>query len=150
MLTVCKYSSTYSQLGDPTAYGNIPPCPAIVSAITQCLQSSQSYGYINACGTTKARMAIAKHHSSHIHWRKMEGTILNQSNDVDAHCVAIDGQENNHMISVSPDDVIVANGVSGALELALTALLDEDTVLLGERCLFSLSLLRSAFHSNFH
>ena len=43
-----------------------------------------------------------------------------------------DGREEE--IEVPPltsDDVIVANGVSGALELALTALLDEDSVLLG-------------------
>lgn len=33
---------------------------------------------------------------------------------------------------VDPEDVIIASGASGALELALTALLDEDTVLLGE------------------
>ena len=32
--------------------------------------------------------------------------------------------------TVLPDDVIVANGCSGALELVLTALLDEDSILL--------------------
>ena len=48
------------------------------------------------------------------------------------HGVATNGREEE--IEVPPltsDDVIVANGVSGALELALTALLDEDSVLLG-------------------
>jgi DNA-binding transcriptional MocR family regulator len=33
---------------------------------------------------------------------------------------------------VTPDDVIIANGVSGALELALSSLLDDDTALLGK------------------
>ncbi len=33
---------------------------------------------------------------------------------------------------MTPDDVIVAGGASGALELALTAILDDGTVLLGE------------------
>lgn len=48
------------------------------------------------------------------------------------HGVATNGREEE--IEVPPltsDDIIVANGVSGALELALTALLDEDSVLLG-------------------
>lgn len=38
-----------------------------------------------------------------------------------------------HGGGVSPDDVIIANGCSGALELALTALLDPGTVLLVPR-----------------
>ena len=111
------------QLGDPTAYGNIPPCPAIISAVTAALQSPGSTaGYVNACGTPEARTAIAKHHS-------------NLMKDDDR---SKDGEEEHEVeeqpkkVDVTPDDVIVANGASGALELALTALLDEDSVLLGE------------------
>ena len=86
------------QLGDPTTYGNMPPCPTIIKAITKTLNSpGMAAGYVNACGTPEARTAIASHHSS------------------------------------SPDDVIVANGASGALELALTALLDEGSILLVPR-----------------
>lgn len=86
------------QLGDPTAYGNIPPCPTIIKAITDTLHThSMAAGYVNACGTPEARAAIAKHHGT------------------------------------TGDNVIVANGASGALELALTALLDEDSVLLVPR-----------------
>lgn len=120
--------NAHIQLGDPTVYGNIPPCPAITAAITTSLQSSMSYGYINACGTLQARIAIAKHHSSHRFQRKMLNEDDNTSggDNIDANCVAADG------LPITPDDVIIANGVSGALELALTALLDEDTVLLGE------------------
>lgn len=85
-------------LGDPTTYGNMPPCPTIIKAITKTLNSpGMAAGYVNACGTPEARTAIASHHSS------------------------------------SPDDVIVANGASGALELALTALLDEGSILLVPR-----------------
>ena len=112
----------HTQLGDPTVYGNIPPCPAIISAITRSLQSSSSYGYVNACGTLEARNAIAKHHSSHEHWSRMHGVATD------------DGRREQNIEVIPPltsDDVIVANGVSGALELALTALLDEDSVLLG-------------------
>lgn len=61
-------------------------------------------GYVNACGTPHARAAIAAHHSKQC-----------------------------SVSSVSPDDVIVANGASGALELALTALLDIGTVILVPR-----------------
>ena len=124
-----KRHSTHAQLGDPTVYGSIPPCPAISSAIIQSLQSSQSYGYINACGTNQARMAIAKHHSSHHRRRGMQRRMFSENDNnngcgnVCDVCVAMGGRENIE-ISVSPDDVIVANGVSGALELALTAFLD--------------------------
>lgn len=91
-------------LGDPTAFGNITPCPAVIDAITKALQSpSMAAGYINACGTPEALAAIAAHHSC---------------------------DEPNTMVRVTPEDVVVANGASGALELALTALLDEDSVLL--------------------
>jgi len=86
-------------LGDPTAYGNIPPCPTIVNAVTRALHSpNMAAGYVNACGTPEARAAIAKYHSTS-----------------------------------SAEDVIVANGASGALELALTALLDEGSILLVPR-----------------
>ena len=103
------------QLGDPTAYGNMPPCPAIISAITKALQSpiTMGAGYINACGSPRARAAIANHHSN---LSKME-----------------DGK---NAVEVSADDVIVANGASGALELALTALHDEGSVLLGKFLLY--------------
>mmetsp|Transcript_13610 Transcript_13610/g.29607 ORF Transcript_13610/g.29607 Transcript_13610/m.29607 type:complete len:556 (-) Transcript_13610:148-1815(-) len=102
-------------LGDPTAYGNLPPCPAIISAITNAIQSpSIAAGYVNACGTPEAREAIAKHHSN---------LVMKDLSEEDDGIVS----------SVRPDDVIVANGSSGALELALTALLDESSVLLVPR-----------------
>lgn len=56
-------------------------------------------GYVNALGTTAAREAIARYHSSKEH-------------------------------TIDADNVIIANGCSGALELALTALLDPGTILL--------------------
>lgn len=61
---------------------------------------------------SQAREAIAKYHS-HQEENKAEGCTIS------------------HTHKVSMDDVIIANGASGALELALTALLDEDSVLLG-------------------
>jgi hypothetical protein len=35
-------------------------------------------------------------------------------------------------VTITPDDIIIANGVSGTLELALSSLLDKNTTLLGE------------------
>ena len=74
-------------------------------------------GYANACGTTEARLAIHKYHYPN-------GNNISSLNDKEDH---------SNVVVTSPDDVIVANGVSHALELALTALLDEDSVLLVPR-----------------
>ena len=97
--------STKPQLGDPTAHNNFPTCQVAVDAIKSSLDSpSMAAGYVNACGTPEARESIASHHS------------FPESNLV-----------------VDPDDVVVASGCSGALELAITALLDEGSVLLVPR-----------------
>jgi tyrosine aminotransferase len=81
-------------------------------------------GYCNACGTAEARNAIHKYH------------YANVNNNTSWRC----REDGSNVVVTSPDDVIVANGVSGALELALTALLDEDSVLLVPRpgfCIYS-------------
>ena len=104
------------QLGDPTAYGNIPPCPVIISAVTQALTSpGMAAGYVNACGTPEAREAIHKYHYPV------------------AAAAAFDDEEVDDIVVTTPDDVIVCSGASGSLEIALTALLDEDSVLLVPR-----------------
>lgn len=73
-----------------------------IKSIVQSLQSPpHAAGYINACGLPAARQAIANFHGKHCH-----GDVL------------------------TLDHVIVASGCSGALELALTALLDEGSILL--------------------
>ena len=41
-------------------------------------------------------------------------------------------EEEGSTMTITPDEVIIANGVCGALELALLSLLDENTTLLGE------------------
>ena len=64
-LGILLSSFNKQQLGDPTAYRNIPPCPVIISAIMEALQSpdmGMAAGYANACGTTEARLAIHKYH----------------------------------------------------------------------------------------
>jgi tyrosine aminotransferase len=71
------------------------------AVVTAALETPHSAGYINACGLPAAREAIAKHHSYPI----------------------AGGQ-------VTADNVIVASGCSGTLELVLTALLDPGTAIL--------------------
>lgn len=82
--------------------GSLPVCKVAIEAAIQAIQSpGHAAGYIPACGTLNARIAIAHYHSPP-----------------------------NATKPISPDQVIVANGCSGALELILTALLDEDSILL--------------------
>ena len=87
-------------LGDPTAY--LEPCPVAVKAVRDAMASHSHCcaGYVNACGTDAARRAVA----SHPHYSCASNTTM----------------------TTLPDQIIVANGCSGALELALTALLDSD------------------------
>jgi tyrosine aminotransferase len=96
---------------------------AIQSALSdQSSSSLSSAGYANACGTLAARMAIAKHHRAGMTTASAEcNKVRNNIDDI--------GVE----VEVTSDDVIIANGVSGALELALTSLLDDDSILLVPR-----------------
>lgn len=94
-------------LGDPTVGSSLPVCTAAMDAIVRAVSmtapgnTNHATGYAPACGTLEARHAIATHH-----------------------------HENYGGPLVSPDHVIVASGCSGTLELVLTALLDEDSILL--------------------
>ena len=76
-------------------------------------------GYVNACGTGDARVAIHKYHYPN------SSTLQKHEGDKE--------EEEELVVTTTPDDVIVANGASGSLEIALTALLDEDSVLLVPR-----------------
>lgn len=76
-------------------------------------------------------MAIAKHHLSGMttasaECNKMESNI----DDTGVDPASFDAAA---VVEVTSDDVIIANGVSGALELALTSLLDDDSILLVPR-----------------
>ena len=88
------------QLGDPTVFGNFAPCPALSTAISSASTNNAGASYVNALGADAARQAIAKFHS------------------------------NDDGVQYRSDDVIIASGCSGTLELVLTALLDPDTILL--------------------
>ena len=103
--TVCLNALTIShsisyQLGDPTVGSDLPACAVAIDAATRAIQSP---GHV--AGYVPAC-----------------GTW-------EARC-AIARHHSFPGDTVSPDDVIVASGCSGALELVLTALLDQDSVLL--------------------
>jgi tyrosine aminotransferase len=99
-------------LGDPTAFGNIRPCPVAISAIVEAVQdpiNGHSASYIDACGLPSARQAIADFHA----------TRINHDNN--------NSNNNQHRIVTSAENVIIANGCSGALELAITACLESNS-----------------------
>jgi len=80
---------------------HIPPCPKAMEAIVRaCLRKPHTTLYTHSFGTLEARRAIASYHS-------------------------IPGYS-----SASPEDVIVTNGCSAALDLALSSILDPGTSLL--------------------
>lgn len=81
-------------MGDPTAFGNLPPCNVAIQAIVEAVQApGHSTSYVDARGLVSARKAISNFHT---------------------------GNPDNY------DNVIIANGCSGALEIAITAILDTE------------------------
>ena len=90
----------FFQLGDPTVGGNLPPCPVAIENVVA--------------------NALKKPH---------EAGYANACGIPEARR-AIADYHSYPEHSITSDNVIVANGCSGALELALTALLDEDMYLL--------------------
>jgi tyrosine aminotransferase len=88
------------QLGDPTVGGNLPPCPQAIQEIIKMVEKSP-----HAAGYVNAC-----------------GT--NPARE------AIATYHSYPQHAIEADNVIVANGCSGALELALTALLDPGTIIL--------------------
>ncbi len=87
-------------MGDPTVSGTLPPCPQAIREIVKAVE-----------------------HGSH---------AAGYVNACGTKCAreAIAAYHSYPQRSIEAEDVIVANGCSGALELALTALLDPGTILL--------------------
>lgn len=90
----------HNQLGDPTVGGNLHPCPVAIQQIVQKVQE-------------KPHLA----------------GYVNACGTPEAR-QAIANYHSYPEHAIGSENVIVANGCSGALELALTALLDPDTILL--------------------
>lgn len=86
--------------GDASASGSLPPCTVAVEAAVKALLSNDHAASYSNACGTNEARLAIAKHHSYSE------------------------------IRVSPDNVIVANGCSGALELALTSLLDPGTTLL--------------------
>lgn len=87
-------------MGDPTVGGNLHPCPAAMEAVVQAV-------------------LYKPHAAGYIH---ACGNLAARQAIADAHSYPTH--------KISHNNVIVASGCSGALELALTALLDPGTAIL--------------------
>jgi tyrosine aminotransferase len=114
------------QLGDPTAFGHVPPCPSGIRALQTCLSSPHPpMGYVSAYGTDEARQAIAHYHKYTLG--------ANAPNDLWTNAGLVPPSytaEDTLATNTDWDSVVVASGCSGALELALTALLNPGDILL--------------------
>ena len=84
-------------------------------------------------------MAIAKHHQT----AEYDNEVGNNIVDIGVDGAAASTAAAAVVVEVTSEDVIIANGVSGAIELALTSLLDDDGVLLVPRPGFPLYKVRS-------
>jgi tyrosine aminotransferase len=88
-------------IGDPTAYGNIKPPLYLVDHMMDVLRCGQHHGYTHSAGMEAARAAVASHFNRSVHGKERTSR-----------------------------DVLLTSGVSGALELALSGLLNEgDNIL---------------------
>ena len=86
-------------------------------------------------------MAIAKHHQTAEYNNEVGNNIVDIGVDGAAASTAAAAAAA-VVVEVTSEDVIIANGVSGAIELALTSLLDDDGVLLVPRPGFPLYKVR--------
>lgn len=101
-------------LGDPTVYGNLCCPPVLIDSVKQSLSDPSANGYIASVGSLPARKAIAEYSR----FTKQEECAGEQTS-----------------FPVSEDDVIIASGCSGAIDLVLTALLNEgDNILVPSPC----------------
>ncbi len=89
-------------IGDPTVFGNLQPPPTALAEMTRLLFEGKSNGYAPSTGTVAARTAIATRYSP-------------------AGC----------SVPLTPSDVMICSGASGALHIALDAMLESgDNILL--------------------
>lgn len=96
-------------IGDPTVFGNLHPPASAVTELTRLIQEGKSNGYAPSTGTRQARMAIARRYTA--------GRPFGE---------------------LSPDDVMICSGASGALQIAMDACMDAGDNILLPRPGFSL------------
>lgn len=115
-------------LGDPTIHGNLK-CPKVLEiALQDALLSGESNGYGASVGCSAGRKAIAS---------KVSRTAFDALSRWDKEVIGINPCFNveNYFSSaeITEDDVIITSGCSGAIELAISVLLNEGDNMLVPR-----------------
>lgn len=95
-------------IGDPTVFGNLHPPTSVAADLNNLLLSGKHNGYAPSTGTLPARTAIIQKYGK------------------------------NQRFPITPNDVIIASGASGAIQIALEALCSEGDNILVPRPGFSL------------
>lgn len=91
-------------IGDPTVFGNLETDDHVNRAVISAIQSHKFNGYAHACGYAEARVAIAQKYAEKF------------------------ATNSNHF---TPDDVTLASGCSGAIQMCIDALANEgDNILI--------------------
>jgi len=92
-------------LGDPCVFGNLPPPSLLIRSIEDNVNDNKSYGYAPAAGVASSREALAREYS-----------LKNEAGEITR--------------PTTMQDVIIASGASGALEIAINGLMNEGDSLL--------------------
>lgn len=92
-------------LGDPCVFGNLPPPSLLIRSIEDNVKDNKSYAYGPAAGVVSARETLAREYSL----KNANGETIR---------------------STTMQDVIIASGASGALEIAINGLMNEGDSLL--------------------
>jgi len=104
-------------LGDPTIFGNLLPPRALTTGVEKALHSSTHNGYVHSAGSAEARQAVAERTEESI-----VTSITRQGNNSTKSLLC--------RPSLTFEDVVMASGCSGAIELCISTLLNEDDLLL--------------------
>ena len=96
----CELQKLSLCLGDPTVYGHLLPPETLVNAIKNNVESNKFNGYSGSEGREDARVAVAQ--------------FVNRGLTLDG----VGGRRH-----VKPSDIVICSGCSGALEIAIKALM---------------------------
>jgi tyrosine aminotransferase len=100
-------------LGDPTLFGNLDAPRVLVAAVQEALASARHNGYQHSAGSAPARHAVAARAAAALEAQP-----------------ALERRAGLARPALGEEDVVIACGCSGALDLAISALLNPGDVLL--------------------
>lgn len=127
-------------IGDPTVFGNMPQPRELLDAVHASIDAGKFNGYAHSCGYPEARKAVALRYArmlsqSHASFVSMHPHLAHHEPKSNSHVLAnllhLDTHATENRFSVHEDDVVLASGCSGALEMAVSVLANEgDNILL--------------------